>query len=193
MWKFAYFVKNVYINCMKTCNKCKQTKETVDFHTLKSSKDGLYTQCKSCKKEYDKRYRKSDKIQSLYKSKAYRDRKKEYKKFISNTSPEKMLWIAAKTRAKAQNVPFTITVEDIKIPEYCPILEIKLERKEYGKRGSFEPHSPSLDKIIPSLGYTKDNIAVISMKANAMKYNATKEELIKFSKNILKLFNDNNI
>lgn len=65
----------------------------------------------------------------------------------------------------------------------------KLERKEYGLGKSFQPNSPSLDKIIPQLGYVKGNIIVMSMKANIMKANATKEELINFSKNILKIFN----
>jgi hypothetical protein len=32
-------------------------------------------------------------------------------------------------------------------------------------------NTPSLDKIIPSLGYVKGNVAVISWKANVMKSN----------------------
>ena len=99
-----------------------------------------------------------------------------------------MLWISAKTRAQKGNYDFKITPEDIVIPEFCPLLGIKLEKKEYGKGGSFQPASPSLDKIIPELGYVKNNIQVISMKANAMKYNATIDELIIFAKNILKQF-----
>ena len=37
--------------------------------------------------------------------------------------------------------------------------------------------SPSLDRIIPSLGYVKGNIRVISFRANTLKNNATLSEL----------------
>lgn len=39
--------------------------------------------------------------------------------------------------------------------------------------------SPSLDKIIPEKGYIKGNIAIISMRANQLKSNATLAELEK--------------
>ena len=173
---------------MKRCTKCKKDKDFSDFHVFKNSKDGYYTHCKKCKKKYDKEYRKSNKIQSLYKSKKYRDRKKEYRKF-RDKDPRIQLLISAKARAKKNNLPFNITLEDIVIPKYCPILNIRLKRKPYGQRGSFISCSPSIDKIIPKLGYVKGNIMIISMKANVMKCNASLSELITFSKNILKLFN----
>jgi len=37
--------------------------------------------------------------------------------------------------------------------------------------------SPSLDRINPALGYVKGNVWVISFKANAIKQNATVQEL----------------
>jgi hypothetical protein len=40
-------------------------------------------------------------------------------------------------------------------------------------------NSPSLDRIIPELGYVKGNIMVISHKANTIKSNANIEELEK--------------
>lgn len=172
---------------MKICAKCQIEKQKTDFHKSKITKDRLHCHCKICKKEYDKLYRQGDKVQKAQKSKKYRDRKAEYRRYILNVEPRKMLWIAAKARSKKQNLPFDIELSDIIIPEYCPILDIKIERKEYGKGGSFQPNSPSLDKIIPSLGYVKGNIMVISMKANIMKCNATIEELLKFSQNMIKL------
>lgn len=89
----------------------------------------------------------------------------------------------ARKRAKELNLSFDITSEDIILPELCPILEKPLE---YGNRQATN-FSPSLDRIIPNLGYVKGNIQVISKLANAMKSNATKEELITFSKNILEM------
>ena len=37
---------------MKTCSKCKVKKDLFEFPKHKNSKDGLYCQCKSCKKEW---------------------------------------------------------------------------------------------------------------------------------------------
>lgn len=43
---------------------------------------------------------------------------------------------------------------------------------------------PSLDKIIPKLGYVKGNVWVVSNKANRIKSNATIEELELLVKNL---------
>ena len=75
--------------------------------------------------------------------------------------------------ARRRGLPFDITVDDIyeKITEHCPILGFK-----YVFDGSNKNRSPSLDRIDSSKGYTKDNIQVISWKANALKSNSTPEE-----------------
>lgn len=73
---------------------------------------------------------------------------------------------------------FTISVEDIVIPERCPymgVVFIPLDKK-YGY---------SLDRIDSSKGYTPENIQVISRIANIMKNNATEQELISFAKGVL--------
>lgn len=93
---------------------------------------------------------------------------------------EKYLVQGAKQRAKKYDIPFDITYRDIVIPEYCPYLGIKLVPFS-------DWSSPSLDKIVPELGYVKGNIQVISTKANTMKNNATQDELIRFAKAVLKL------
>jgi hypothetical protein len=91
-------------------------------------------------------------------------------------NPEKILWKTAKMRAKKQGVPFDITIEDIgKIPSTCPVLGIPMI---IGKGvGSQSDNSPTLDKYIPSLGYTKGNVFIISRKANQIKSSATTDEV----------------
>jgi len=86
--------------------------------------------------------------------------------------------VSARSRAKRYNYPFDITIEDIVIPEFCPVLGIKLERNG----GSCNYATPSLDKMIPELGYVKGNINVISWRANWIKQNATLEEITKLVK-----------
>lgn len=93
---------------------------------------------------------------------------------------EYRLYYLAKQRASQKNIKFNIDVDDIFIPEYCPILNIKLQKNNIGWAADI----PSLDRIIPEKGYVKGNVRVISGKANVMKSNATIEELKLFAQNI---------
>jgi hypothetical protein len=85
-----------------------------------------------------------------------------------------LLYYAAKARARKYEVPFSLSITDIPdIPKTCPILGIPLHRG----RGEILPNSPSLDRIIPELGYVVGNIRIISYRANHLKSNATIAEL----------------
>lgn len=109
---------------------------------------------------------------------------------VKSTSEEKKMLNRAKTRAKKNNIPFSITEKDIVIPEYCPIMGIKLEHHR-GRPGAYKS-SPSLDKIIPELGYVPGNVRVISQLANQCKGNASIEEMIMFAKWVITSFYQDN-
>ena len=84
-----------------------------------------------------------------------------------------------KSRAKKNNISFDLTIEDIVIPDLCPVLKIpfrKLSLEDTPRKG-YHPNAPSLDRIIPALGYTKGNVRVISARANLLKNDATISEL----------------
>lgn len=83
------------------------------------------------------------------------------------------LFVAAKCRAKEQGIEFSITQEDVIVPDTCPLLNIPLVR---GKK-VVSPGSPSLDRIDSSKGYIPGNVWVISFKANTAKNNLTLAEL----------------
>ena len=89
--------------------------------------------------------------------------------------PRYAMFHNAKHRAKKKGIPFTIEMEDIFIPELCPLLEIPLISTS-DKRS---PNNPSLDRISPdpTIGYVLSNIQVISARANWLKADATLEEL----------------
>ncbi len=91
--------------------------------------------------------------------------------------PVKNMLDNAKRRARLSGVPFDITRSDITIPSRCPVLGIKLKHDYDGKRGSRIPNSPSLDRIIPELGYVPDNIIVVCRLANMIKSNATIDQI----------------
>lgn len=83
--------------------------------------------------------------------------------------PLKSLFINKKHYAKKYGVPFTITLEDIVIPEHCPVLGIPLVLRG----GPRVDGTVSLDQLRPSKGYTPGNVRVISWKANRLKNDET--------------------
>lgn len=87
------------------------------------------------------------------------------------------MWNSAKYRAKTKGVPFSITPDDIIIPDECPALGIKLARSRAGTRAPAE-NSPTLDRIFPDKGYVPGNVIVVSNKANRIKNNASAMELV---------------
>ena len=89
----------------------------------------------------------------------------------------------AQHRAKRKGIPFTITINDIIIPETCPLLGIPLVSTS-DKR---DPRNPSLDQITPGKGYTPDNIWVVSSRANWIKCDASIQELELLVENLKKL------
>lgn len=83
----------------------------------------------------------------------------------------------ARHHAKRDGRAFDLVREDIVMPAQCPVFGIPLRIIE-GTPGSRHRHdSPSLDRFDSSLGYVKDNVWVISDRANRLKNDASLEEL----------------
>lgn len=92
-------------------------------------------------------------------------------------NPEYMLVHSAHRRAKRDGIECELTRENCPpIPEYCPILGIKLQARNDGTKGPLNS-SPTIDRRDPSKGYTLDNVCVISHAANRLKSDMTIEQL----------------
>lgn len=83
-----------------------------------------------------------------------------------------------KSTSKKFNVPFNLTVEYLKSikTDECPIFKTTFEWQRFGQ-GNQTGQSPTLDRIIPELGYVEGNVVWISALANRIKSNATEKEL----------------
>lgn len=118
--------------------------------------------------------------------KYYENNKHKWKDYHSTyrTKPNgqlKAILHVIKNRAGKKNLDFDLSVEDIIPPEYCPVLGIPIL---YGQTiGS--PNSPSVDRFDNDKGYTKDNIRVISCRANKLKSDGKLEEFQKIVEYLL--------
>lgn len=147
---------------MKKCSKCKVTKQVVEFNKHSRTKDGYYSQCRLCASQSKIQHRLDNRERMQIKDRAY------YRQAIKR----KML-AGAKKRSGRKNWLFDLMVEDIIIPEVCPVLGIPL----FVGDDTCSDNSPTLDRIDPNGFYTKDNVQVISLRANRIKNDATLEEL----------------
>lgn len=135
----------------------------------------------SSKKYYNKN---KDKIKAYAKEYHLNNKEshvKSIQKYLSLV--ENRLFNSTKHSAIKRNIEHKITKQDIKdnISKYCPILNVPFNFDYDG----YSPYSPSIDRIDTTKGYTPGNIQIISIKANRMKSNATKEELLSFANWIL--------
>ena len=133
------------------------------------------------------RWRENNKEYLLKYNKVYQDNNKAR---IAQTAREKRLsffskdpkaaWLYytfqnARGRAKKRGLPYDHNPSGLDLPDLCPVLGILLK---YGERRKLPaPDSPSLDRIIPKLGYTCSNLRVISWRANVLKRDASIEEI----------------
>lgn len=85
-------------------------------------------------------------------------------------SPRQKLLASTKNRARINGIINTLTVNDIVIPEFCPVFGYKLSQ------GGQEDDSPSVDRVVPSKGYVPGNVRVISMRANRLKQDGSIED-----------------
>lgn len=166
------------LRVIKICPTCLQ-----EFETISNSK----YERSFCSKKCSDASRKIDPILKKEKarlfSKQYRKEHPEWTRAtqkrarnkLRKNNPEHLIWMETKKRAKKRGIPFDIEIEDIIIPEICPILGIELS---FGI-GKVHDASPSLDRIVPERGYVKGNCFIISSKANRMKQENTLETLEK--------------
>jgi hypothetical protein len=179
------------------CSKCKEIKSLDNFSKSSKYKRGYDYRCKPCNRTRAIEYHTKNKEDILFKWKTKRlNLTKEEKEQIALKSQInyrdnyiRLLVQRARERARNNNYICDLDEDDIILPEKCPLLNVPFVLGDPKNKW----YTYSLDKIDPQKGYTKDNIQIITYLANTMKNKASKEELITFAKNILKLFKEDDI
>lgn len=156
---------------MKTCRTCKVSRPKLMFWGQKSSRDKLQGECKICcrvrNNAWQRAHRKKRSAQKIAGVLSWRQK-----------YPMRAWLRGAKNRATKNGLDFSLVERDIYIPEKCPVLGIPLiSLMGSGECRGMRDDSPSIDRIDNSRGYELDNIAIVSMRVNRIKSNATIEEL----------------
>ena len=138
---------------MRSCTKCLETKPESEFYTNRRRRDRLCVWCKVC-------------------TRAHVGRRAETPRIY-------VTWLIqrAKTRSRREGLPFDedLAADDVGVPQTCPLLGNPLD---YSAPVSLHrPYNlPTLDRVVPELGYVRGNVWIVSWRANKLKSNGTLDE-----------------
>jgi hypothetical protein len=187
----------------KHCKKCNCLQSIDNFTVDKSKKDGLRATCRTCTIVTNKKWKKANSQQSKELSKKYYNKNRQSirerargsyangagQQWYQNNKERILsarkgldgtilsMFRSARSRAKKENIPFDLTVEYLhKIAtENCPVTNKPMD---WNGEENNSLNRPSLDKIIPELGYVQGNVAIISYRMNTKKNNLLETELV---------------
>ena len=171
---------------MKECRRCNNTK-ALDHFRVVTPTGKHHSWCQKCESKYHKERRTGTQVAVIKKATEVTLVALVNPKDAKEVAMKRML-SGAKQRSKEKNLVFDLHYEDIQIPNICPVLRIPLIPSG---DGTHNDNSPSLDRRIPYLGYTKGNVTVISMKANRIKTDANSNELKAVLDYVLKIEEEN--
>lgn len=138
---------------MKTCTKCGDTLPLDSFYRSKFGTKGRASECKSCFLARNRaRYRTASRPRAA------------------------VLLSHAKTRAERKGLAFNLDVDwiDAAIKQgHCQITGLPFDLNLRGERNLF---GPSLDRVVPEMGYTKENVKIVLFGYNSCKNTATADE-----------------
>lgn len=147
--------ENDHVDVADTLTEAKQTGKKFYRHKCKRHGSTVYATldntCPHCVRENAKARRQSN---------------------LEFNRPRELI-LQRKSRAKERGIPFEITTEDIRghIPSHCPVFGVPLQFNG-------GDNAPSIDRLDSTCGYTKDNVRIISTRANRIKSDGTADEHI---------------
>lgn len=130
-------------------------------------------------KESLKQYRIKNRDKVLARTKEWFKAHPEYNRIKlaehGKKDPVRRMLHGLKARAKKNGMKFSLSREDITIPDICPVLGIRLVKGS----GGFLANSPSVDRMDNNQGYVPGNVQVVSLRANLLKRDGTLDEFRK--------------
>jgi hypothetical protein len=154
------------------CGSCRGVKPLADFGADAGSPDYVNDRCRDCVAAYYDAHRTERRLRAAR---------------YQQQNPEKTILYRRRGRAEQSGIPFTITADDILIPESCPVCDVALQMPGQGSRTDA---SASLDRYQPDRGYVPGNVWVICMACNIRKFDQTGEQLMAFGQRVADAFRE---
>ena len=177
-----------YANCTSKHHSGDRKTPLNLFSLDKNRKTGYHAHCKQCRRTYRKEWYDANTTEIAQRtSERYHARSNNDTRAVANEISKRYkekrgipwaLLMSVQTRARKRNLECDLTESDLTIPDVCPILGIPLDQTVGPRTNNY----PTVDRLDNSKGYTKDNISIISWRANNLKGTATLEELILLGK-----------
>lgn len=185
---------------MKQCSKCYEYKDYSEFNKWTGHGDGYNPNCKSCRKDYNKKYYRNnpqikERIKTRRKDSSFREKENKRNKQWRLDNPErfkqrskyyrqtlKARFNRSKAAAKRRQKNFDLTLEQFQelCDQQCHYCSNELGTKTKTLGG--------FDRINNSLGYTIDNVIPCCSTCNILRgSNLTQEETFAAVKAILLL------
>jgi hypothetical protein len=155
------------------CNYCGDNRPFEEFAVDRSRAHGVSYRCRACTARAYQAWSETDEYAGA--REAINDKRR-----AKRTEDPRRYWSSqacdnARSRAKRKGLDFDLDagwVHD-NAADVCPLLGIALRFDRITVGGD----SPALDRIDNARGYTRDNVWVISARANRIKTDATADEL----------------
>lgn len=179
---------------LRTCSSCGAEKpsDATHFVPAKGCRDGLSRTCRSCRSAYHREWKKQNKERTaprrrqLYAERHSIAQAKKRQQVIERSplmARARILRAGMRTRSKALGLPFDdtiLTTEWVRsILTTQPLCACCGRELDIGYKfdGKINNNSPSIDRLVPSLGYVEENIALICWRCNNLKRDASSQEL----------------
>ena len=178
---------------MLICGKCKVSQNESGFSRNARMKSGYNLWCKKCFAVYQQSPKYKEGKRRYNQSEKGRAHIRQYR--IENTEKIRVckalfrtkypVWCRAsstltniRNRSKKYSIPLDITKQNLidmqNESDTCPCC---FEPFDFNLNGPNDPHSPSVDRIIPELGYVKSNVKMICLGCNRQKNDSSIEQL----------------
>jgi hypothetical protein len=184
---------------MKTCKTCKEEKPLTSFGQDKARSGNMVYKpyCKDCRAAKTRKEREANTVRtctccsSVYK--VLGGGAKQNLKLCQSCYPTYRtaysLWHACLSRAKSKGLDFDLDVNYLHqtiakgvCAKTGQTFEIKAKGRNFKDRS---PFTPSVDKIDPNKGYTKENVQIVCWWYNLAKSTFTDEEVLKLCKSVI--------
>jgi hypothetical protein len=143
----------------KRCYKCGETKPVAAFAKNRTKKDGLQNLCRVCNAKASKASRMAD-------SEPFNNRTADW----ARRNPLANLWKEARRRAAVKGIPFELPHwKEMKVEPACALCFKPFEDNNNRDGKKIQPRSRTLDRILPSEGYTVANVVQICSECNTAK------------------------